>query len=330
MRFLDQTLPSRLARPQMNGAIGGQHDRGGIAVGRAADRRFLRWTLVQPTSLLVLLFSLTNAALASGEHASGLPAQAATWLAAAHVWHLGDWPSGNKRRPDHLWLVFHGDIPQYYRNETANDRRELDALLRQRGESAVLVYPISATKNWGGARSTTQSLSLGRAVFALYKSLAHEHDNPPWRVRTFTFSGSGRVDLALQRLAMDAAHSHREDGNDTAAIRQFFQQRLTAMNAADAMVSRSMERPNDIPNSWIQFLKTHPWVDAAFVHDTSAEYPYMFDLAADIGRAFDSTFDLRPGQQRTIADGRLRFWGAPSHRSAWVGQFSRVLLSANQ
>jgi hypothetical protein len=111
-------------------------------------------------------------------------------------------------------------------------------------------------------------------------------------------------------------------------VREFVDERLVAMNAGDAMVSRSMEHPLDIPRSWIRFLETYPHIAAAFIHDVSAEYPYMFGLSVGIGEAFDPDFGLRPGESRSIANGRLRFWGGETHRRAWIGQFGRTLLPA--
>jgi len=262
---------------------------------------------------------------AMSEAVHPIPSQAAPWFAAAHTWRLGDWSSDCGEAPDHLWLVFHGDIAKYYRTETADDRRALDERLRARRECALLVYPIAVAKDWGGARSMAQSLALGRATLALYESLAGAHGNPRWAVQTFSFSGAGRVDLALHRFLMRRPTMDARD-QDLAARARRFAKRLVAMHAGDAMVSKSMEGPLDIPDSWVRFLEAHPGVRASFVYDESAEYPYMFGLAVGIGKAFDPAFDLRRGERGSVAGGRIRFWGAPSHRAAWIGQFAEVFL----
>ncbi|MEA1051874.1 hypothetical protein U5801_18985 [Lamprobacter modestohalophilus] len=255
-----------------------------------------------------------------------LPDAATAWYQAVHVWQLGDWSNEHDSAPDHLWLVFHGDIPKYYRTETAPDRSELDRRLGMRRETALLVYPISSQKDWGGARSVPQSMSLGQATFALIEALSASYGDPDWAVQTFTFSGAGRVDLALQRFILSNRNAQREDNMLANRVNELISEHLTAMSAGDAMVSRSMEHPRDIPNSWIRFLKTYPDVSASFVHDRSSEYPYMFGLASSIGQAFDPGFKLHRGESKSIGDGRLRFWAGETHRRAWIGQFSRVFL----
>lgn len=291
---------------------------------RSAPRR--QWL---GSSLMIGLLLAGAAALAAdamSEAVHPIPAEAAPWFAAAHTWRLGDWSSDCGKAPDHLWLAFHGDIAKYYRTETAADRRALDERLRARRECALLVYPIAVAKDWGGARSMPQSLSLGRATFALYESLAGAYGNPAWAVQTFTFSGAGRVDLALHRFLLGRPTADGPDQDVAGLARRFVRERLAAMHAGDAMVSKSMEGPLDIPDSWVRFLEAHPHVRASFVYDESAEYPYMFGLAVGIGKAFDPAFDLRSGERGSVAGGRVRFWGAPSHRAAWIGQFARVFL----
>lgn len=219
------------------------------------------------------------------------------------------WRIGNQDNLTRVYLVVHGDGNTDYSGSTAGDRADMEERLPP-GEGAIVAYPVSPSSHWpafhGGAN--------GRKVLRLFEELRRLASRPNVQFEQFALSGGGRVNHALMRLI--------DEHGDEPEVRAFVADSLRGIHDGDSLCY-SLSSMRDL---YIRLLETHTHVRASFIHNTSGQMSYVHGYHDAIARHFDGGHGYPFGSSLSLQDGRLRFWSAPTHWTAWKGQFAKVFF----
>ncbi|MBI2894503.1 MAG: proprotein convertase P-domain-containing protein [Deltaproteobacteria bacterium] len=219
------------------------------------------------------------------------------------------WRIGNRDNITRIYLLVHGDGNTDYSGSTEGDRNDMEERLPP-GEGAIVAYPVSPSGNWpafDGGRN-------GRKVLRLFEELRTLAGRTDVVFEQFALSGGGRVNHALMRLI--------NEHGDEADVRAFAADNLRGIHDGDSL-SYSL---NSMRDNYILSIEDYPHVRFAFIHNTSGKMSYVHSYHNAIAKRFNDGRGYPFGGSLSLQDGRLRFWSAATHWTAWKGQFAKVFF----
>ena len=219
---------------------------------------------------------------------------------------------GNPSNVTRIYFCVHGDGNTDYSSSTSDDRQQMAAALEQDapGEGAIVAYPVSMSSRW----PTFESGKNGRIILTMFQRLELITGNENVQFQIFSLSGGGRVNHALLRLI----NQEYEQSDD---VRDFVDNHLKGIHDGDSLCYSI----TDMRNQYISAIRSFPGVRFCFIHNTSGQMSYVHShhnkIAVTIGNE-----SYPYGGSLSLQDGRLRFWSAKTHWTAWKGQFSKVFF----
>jgi|GEM_PF-2539670 hypothetical protein len=229
-------------------------------------------------------------------------------LAYTRLWYIG-----NQSNITRIYFLIHGDGNVDYSNSTAQDRLDMTAHLPA-GEGALLAYPINKAgdPSWPDFAAGIN----GKLVLDIYRQLETRIGGSSGiHFEQFSLSGGGRVNHALLRLINESYDSDSD-------VRDFVDSNLRGIHDGDSLC-RSI---SDFRQNYIDAISRFKKLRFAFVHNTSGKMAYVHDHHNMIAEAFNAGQGYAYGDSLDVEGGRLRFWSAADHVSAWRGQFAKVFF----
>ncbi|MDD5091646.1 MAG: SH3 domain-containing protein [Candidatus Wallbacteria bacterium] len=219
------------------------------------------------------------------------------------------WYLGNRDNVTAIYFCNHGDHNADYADQTAADRSDMKKHIKP-GEGAIVAYPLSVAKYWPGF----QQGSNGRVLLSMFRHMERSTGKPGVRFEQFSLSGGGRVNHALLKLI-------NENYGTDPDITELVDSHLTGIFDGDSLCYSI----DDMRANFITAIRNFPHIRFCFIHNTSGYMEYVHKhhnmIAGEIGNT-----SYPYGGSLTLQDGRLRFWAADTHFTAWVGQFERVFF----
>lgn len=208
-----------------------------------------------------------------------------------------------------IYFLIHGDGNSDYGSSTEDDRQAMAKHLAP-GEGAIVAYPVSSKSLWPDFENGQN----GKLLLAMYRALEKTTGNAHVRFEQFSLSGGGRVNHALLRL-IDEKYPSDPD------VREFVEHHLRGIHDGDSLcysIAAMRER-------YIKAIQRLPKARFCFIHNTSGKMSYVHGHHNTIAKTVGGK-SYPYGGSLTLEEGRLRFWSAATHWTAWKGQFEKVFF----
>jgi len=247
------------------------------------------------------------------------------------------WTLGNKKKIEHIWIVFHGDSPNFYVDELKSDRNKLHAKLLRKNEGAVIIQPrslsakalgVPAGQGWGdiyGKSKAAQQMTKKRAqygamIIKIFRQFEKILGDRSLKLQVLTFSGAGRIDRAFHEYLFK---NYQVDGR--LRVRDFVKNNLYAVTASDSMVHWSFidAAKNPLVKSWQRFFKMFPHVKATLVYDKNKTYSRMAKMNQEIWEGHSGAKGLPPVVKKYR---QLRIMSGTSHFNTFRGHFDKIFF----
>lgn len=250
------------------------------------------------------------------------------------------WSLGNTKKIKHVWVVLHGDRPNYYVDKLKRARKHLHQQLKKRNEGALLVMPMAHSSQYykvnpgqgwadlygktkGARQQTSKRMRYGLMPIRLFRYFEKKLNQRTMLFQLASFSGAGRIDRAFQE-SINYYYNNDPTGLN---VKNFVQKNLLAQSAADSMVHWSFADAADYPlvRSWTKFLNNYPKIKATLVYDKSRKYPYMADMIQTIASDVQG-YKVRLPQTSKTYGRQLYVISARSHARAFWDKLDAMLL----
>jgi hypothetical protein len=219
---------------------------------------------------------------------------------------------GEEKNITRIYFLIHGDGNSDYGSSTEEDRQAMAKHLPP-GEGAIVAYPVSSRSLWPDFEGGKN----GRVLLQMFRALEKSTGNANVRFEQFSLSGGGRVNHALLRLIDEEYPSDPE-------VRELVDNHLRGIHDGDSLcysISAMRER-------YIKAIQRLPLARFAFIHNTSGKMSYVHSHHNTIAKTVSGK-SYPFGGSLTLEDGRLRFWSAATHWTAWQGQFEKVFFGTS-
>ncbi|MDD2716923.1 MAG: hypothetical protein PHW04_13600 [Candidatus Wallbacteria bacterium] len=221
------------------------------------------------------------------------------------------WLLGNAKNIKTVYICLHGDHQSDYSVKTEEDRNRMEKKLKS-GEGAIVAYPVSPEKYW----PAFQGGENGMLLISIFNQIEKATGKNDLRYEQFALSGGGRLNHALLNVLAE-----RYDTDEV--VREFVDNHLKSINDGDSLCYGI----DSMKQGYISAIKRFKQVRFCFIHNTSGYMEYVHKHHNDIAMAVGNQ-SYPYGGSLVLEDGRLRFWAAPDHFSAWCGQFERVFFGS--
>lgn len=221
------------------------------------------------------------------------------------------WILGNAANIKHVLIALHGNDSSDYASDTKIDRNKLDEHLKNVGEGAVLLHPVSTNEKWDPFYDNSVDNSVGfvKAFKQVEKAVGRDLS-----YQQFSLSGSGRVDRGLLKMLLK---NYDKDGTGL-NIKNFVDRSIMGFHSGESTYNFA----GDEIDLRIAFIEKFPRIKASFVHDGGGSEPKEMEK---IGKHFvGSSFKINTEQ--TILNGQVRFWKGTDHFNTWKGHFNQVFF----
>jgi hypothetical protein len=242
---------------------------------------------------------------------------------------------------NYVWIVFHGDTPNFYTKELASDREILHQRLISKNNGALLIQPksfssksfnVMAGQGWGdiygkgyaAQKMTQRKEEFGSMIIKIFRQLEKRVKNRSLKLQVVSFSGSGRVDRAFHEFLISR---YQMDNNDSLRVKEFVSNHLYSVTACDSMVNNSFNdaRQRPLIKSWVSFLNQFPHVKTTLIYDNRRTYPYMADMIEEVLQSYTGRKINLP-IKTTHYRNQLKITNGVGHMGTFIGMLEHALF----